>query len=84
MLKQFLKSRQLIKNTCSKVVYYVIKNTMEQNRRHRPEQRTKCLRARWGPLLAKLLGTANELGQRKTQLKCYKFVPLTGNWYKIS
>ena len=33
---------------------------------------------------AKFLATANELGQRKTELMCYKDILLTVNWYKIS
>ena len=78
-----IKSRKLIKIASSNIVYYVTKNTTERNRRHRTEQRIKCLRARRGPLLVNLLATANELGRRKTQLKCYKDILLTGNRYKI-
>ena len=73
-----------MKNTSSKIVYYVIKDTTKRNRRHRTEQRTECLRARRGPLPVKFLAIANELGQRKTQLKRYKDILLTGNRYKIS
>ena len=59
-------SRKLVKNAFSKIVYYVIKNITEQNRRHRTEQKTKCLRTRRGPLPVKFLATANELALRKT------------------
>ena len=37
-------------------------STTKQNRRHRTEQETKYLRARWSPLPVKFLATANELG----------------------
>ena len=43
-----------------------MKNITEQNRRHRTEQKTKCLRTRRGPLPVKFLATANELALRKT------------------
>ena len=73
-----------MKNAFSKIAYYVIKNTTERERRYRTDQRTKSLRAQQGPLPAKFLATANELGQRKTQLKCCKDILLTRNQYKIS
>ena len=74
----------LIKNTSSKIVYNKIKDITERSRRHRTEQRKECLRARRIPLPEKFLAIANELGQRKIQLKRYKDILLTGNWYKIS
>ena len=49
-----------MKNTSSKIVYYVIKDAMEQIRWHRTGQRTECLRAWWGPLPVKFLVIANE------------------------
>ena len=78
-----MKSRKLIKNT-SKIVYYVIKDNTERNRRQRTEQRTECLRAPRGPLPVKFLAIPSELGQRKSQLKRYKDILLTGNQHKIS
>ena len=74
-----MKSRKLIKNT-SKIVYYVIKDNTERNRR----QRTECLRAPRGPLPVKFLAIPSELGERKSQLKRYKDILLTGNQRKIS
>ena len=41
-------------------------------------------RARRVPIPVKFLAIANERGQRKTQLKRYKNILLTGNRYKIS
>ena len=66
------------------MVYYVINNTTKRNKRHRTEQRAKCLGARRGPLPVKFLADANKLDQTKTQLECYKDILPTGNWYKIS
>ena len=74
-----MKSRKLIKNT-SKIVYFVIKDNTERNRR----QRTECLRAPQGPLPVKFLAIPSELGERKSQLKRYKDILLTGNQHKIS
>ena len=49
------------------------------NQTDNTEQKTTCLRTQWGPLLAMFLATANKLGQRKTQLKCHKYILLTGS-----
>ena len=72
----------MLKKASSKIVYYVIKNTAKRNKRHRTEQRTKCLGARRGPLPVKFLADANKLDQRKTQVECYKDILLTGNGTK--
>ena len=34
-----------------------------------------------GSTSGKVVAIANELGYRKTQLKCYNDILLTGNWY---
>ena len=59
------------------------KSNMERNKRNRTEQRTKYRGVRLGLLPVKFLATTNELDQRETQLKCYKDILLTRNWYKI-
>ena len=61
-----------------------MKNDTERNRKHKTKQNTKCLRTQLGSFPAKLLAIANELGQRETQMRCYKAMLLTGNPYKIT
>ena len=61
-----MKSGKLIKNASSKIVYYIIKNTAEQNRWRRTEQTTKFLRAQRVPISVKFLATANELRQKNS------------------
>ena len=85
----------MIKNTSSKIVYYALKDTTEQRtecpRENRDRMRTQD-RTENNVLehdgvkftSGRVLAIANELGQRKTQLKRYKDILLTGNWYKIS
>ena len=85
----------MIKNTSSKIVYYALKDTTEQRtecpRENRQNENTRQNREQ--NVLehdgvkftsGRVLAIANELGQRKTQLKRYKDILLTGNWYKIS
>ena len=40
--------------------------------------RTVYLRTPWGPFSTKFKATANDLGQERTQLKCYKVFMLSG------
>ena len=55
--------------TSSKIVYYIIKNNTEEHRQQRTKQNSKCLKTRWAVFPAKFKTTANEVGQRKTQLR---------------
>ena len=66
------------------MLYYLIKNDIGRNKQHRTKQDAECLRTRQGLFPTKFLATANELGQRKTQLMYYKDILLTENLYKIS
>ena len=52
-------------------------NYTERNREYRIKQKAKCFRTQWSLLSAKFPATANELGQRKTQLKCKENIMLT-------
>ena len=43
-------------------------------------QSAEHLKAPWGPFSTKFKATANELCQKRTQLRCYEDILLTGNW----
>ena len=51
-----------MKNTPSKIIYYIIQNCTEPNRQNRKKHTANDLRSRWVPLPAKFLSTASELG----------------------
>ena len=58
--------------------------TRNKTRKHRIKQKAKCLRTQRCSLTVKFLATANERGQRITQLRCYKDILRNESRYKIS
>ena len=49
----------------------MIENDTERKRQHKTKQNAACPKTRMDPLPPKFLATANEIGQRKTQLQRY-------------
>ena len=66
-----------INNTPSKLANYtiVIKTKTWQS--------VELIITPWGLFPTKLKATANELGQRKTQLRCYEDILLPENYHKF-
>ena len=59
-----------MKNAASKIMHYVKQKTVPK---------IKCLRTPWNPFLAKFKATLNDLGQKKTRIRCCKTFRLLGS-----